>query len=142
MIAVAATSTLSTATLRIASEDDVVNVRRKVKSIAQERKFDGFATAAITTATSELTRNALVHGGGGIAIVEEVSDGMRVGIRVQFRDEGPGIADIERALRGGYSTARSMGLGLSGSRRLVDEFALDSVPGKGTVVTIVKWKPF
>ena len=120
----------------------MVTVRRKVKVIAQERRFDTFATAAITTATSELTRNVLMHGGGGIAIVEEVSDGMRVGIRVRFQDEGPGIEDVERVLKGGYSTARSMGLGLSGSKRLVDEFAIESAPGKGTTVTIVKWKPF
>jgi serine/threonine-protein kinase RsbT len=140
-IAVSASS-LSREELEIASEDDVVIVRRKVKAIAQARKFDGFATAAITTATSELTRNVLVHGHGGTAIVEEISDGVRIGIRVRFRDDGPGIADIERVLRGGYSTARSMGLGLSGSRRLADEFAIESVVGKGTVVTIVKWKPF
>ncbi len=135
-------SSVSREELRIRGEDDVVVVRRKVKAIAQERRFDTFATAAITTATSELTRNVLTHGGGGIAIVEEVSDGMRVGIRVRFVDEGPGIADVERVLRGGYSTARSMGLGLSGSRRLVDEFAIESATGKGTTVTIVKWRPF
>ena len=142
MSAAVSMSSVSHEELRIRGEDDVVTVRRKVKAIAQERRFDTFATAAITTATSELTRNVLTHGGGGIAIVEEVSDGMRVGIRVRFVDEGAGIADVERVLRGGYSTARSMGLGLSGSRRLVDEFAIESAPGKGTTVTIVKWRPF
>jgi serine/threonine-protein kinase RsbT len=142
MSAAVSTSSVSREELRIRSEDDVVTVRRKVKSIAMERRFDTFATAAITTATSELTRNVLMHGGGGVAIVEEVSDGTRVGIRVRFHDEGPGIEDVERVLKGGYSTARSMGLGLSGSKRLVDEFAIESAPGKGTTVTIVKWKPF
>lgn len=142
MSAALSMSSVSREELCIRGDDDVVTVRRKVKAIAQERRFDTFATAAITTATSELTRNVLTHGGGGIAIVEELSDGMRVGIRVRFLDEGPGIADVERALRGGYSTARSMGLGLSGSRRLVDEFAIESVPDKGTTVTIVKWRPF
>lgn len=136
------TSTVSLQDLSIASEDDVVSVRRKVRAIAQERHFDAFATAAITTASSELTRNVLMHGGGGVAIVEEVSDGVRVGIRIRFRDDGPGIADIERVLQGGYSTAKSMGLGLSGSRRLVDELSIESVSGKGTMVTVVKWKPF
>lgn len=133
---------LSSHVMRIASEDDVVAVRRKVKAIAQERRLDTFATAALSTATSELTRNAWTHGGGGEAIIEEITDGSRFGIRIQFRDEGPGIADVERVLKGGYSTARSMGLGLSGSRRLVDDFAIESTLGKGTKVTIVKWKPF
>lgn len=133
---------LSREVMRIAREDDVVNVRRKVRAIAHARGFDSFASAAVTTATSELTRNAWVHGGGGEAIVEEVSDGGRIGIRVEFRDTGPGIADVGRVLAGGYSTARSMGLGVSGSRRLVDEFSIESSPGKGTVVVFVKWKLF
>jgi serine/threonine-protein kinase RsbT len=137
-----AVDVLSREELQIASEDDVVVVRRRVKTLAQERKFDTFSTAAVTTATSELTRNVWMHGGGGIALIEAVSDGARTGLRVRFVDEGPGIADIPRVLRGGYSTARSMGLGLSGSRRLVDEFGLESTVGKGTIVTILKWKPF
>ena len=135
-------ATLSRHEIRIDREDDVLVVRRKVKTIAQERKFDTFASAAITTATSELTRNAWVHGGGGVAIVEEITEGTRVGIRITFQDNGPGIEDMERALRGGYSTARSMGLGLSGSRRLVDEFEIESEAGKGTTVRIAKWKRF
>ena len=136
------TDVLTREELGIASEGDVIVVRRRVKGLAQERKFDTFATAAITTATSELTRNVWMHGKGGTAIIEEVTDGVRIGLRIQFRDQGPGIADVERVLRGGYSTARSMGLGLSGSRRLVDEFMLESQVGKGTIVTIMKWKPF
>ena len=128
--------------LKIDCEDDVVIVRRKVKSIAQERRFDTFAVAAVTTATSELTRNAWTHGGGGVAIVDVVTDGSRIGIQVQFRDEGPGIADLARVFQGGYSTAQSLGLGLSGSRRLVDEFSIDSDVDRGTTITITKWKPF
>ena len=123
-------------------EDDIITVRRRVRDIAQMRKFDSFATAAITTATSELARNALIHGGKGMARIEEVSEGFRVGLRIVFEDSGPGIADIPRALAGGYTTARSMGLGLSGSRRLVDDFALESAPGVGTKVTVTKWKRF
>ena len=111
--------------LRIDREDDIITVRRRVRDIVELRKFDSFATAAITTAASELARNALTHGGGGAATIEEVSDGYRTGIRILFEDQGPGIADIPRALAGGYTTARSMGLGLSGSRRLVDEFELE-----------------
>jgi serine/threonine-protein kinase RsbT len=84
-----------------------------------------------------------VHGGGGDAIIEQIrGDDGRIGMRVAFRDHGPGIADVERVLRGGYSTARSMGLGLSGSRRLVDELVIESQVGHGTTVTFVKWKPF
>jgi serine/threonine-protein kinase RsbT len=132
--------TLSRTELPIAVEDDVILVRRKVRALAQARGFDTFATAALTTATSELTRNVWVHARKGVAVVEELAGDHRVGIRVTFRDEGPGIADVERVMVGGYSTARSMGLGLSGSRRLVDEFRLDTAVGRGTTVEIVKWK--
>jgi serine/threonine-protein kinase RsbT len=128
--------------LQISNEDDVVVVRRRVKTLAQEQRFDTFAVAAVTTATSELTRNAWTHGGGGVAVVDVVSDGARIGLQIQFRDEGPGIADLARVFAGGYSTARSLGLGLSGSRRLVDEFAIASEVGRGTTITITKWKPF
>jgi serine/threonine-protein kinase RsbT len=127
--------------MKIASEDDVALVRRAVRALAEAHRFDVFASAAITTATSELTRNVWVHARGGVALIEEVLDDQRVGIRVTFRDEGPGIDDVDRVLAGGYSTAKSMGLGLSGSRRLVDEFRLDSTPGRGTCIEIVKWQP-
>jgi len=124
----------------ILTEDDVILVRRAVRDLAQGHGFDVFASAALTTAASELTRNVWVHAGKGVAIVEEVASGERRGVRITFRDEGPGIADIARVMAGGYSTARSMGLGLSGSRRLVDEFDLQSTVGQGTKVEIVKWK--
>jgi serine/threonine-protein kinase RsbT len=120
-------------------EDDVVLVRRKVRAIAMERGFDSFAAAAITTATSELTRNVWVHAKRGCAVIEELLDGDRCGIRITFKDEGPGIPDVPRVLAGGYSTAKSMGLGLSGSRRLADDFSIDSALGRGTVVTVAKW---
>ncbi|CAN5918127.1 serine/threonine-protein kinase RsbT [soil metagenome] len=128
--------------MRIECEDDIIAVRRRVRDIAETRKFDSFATAAITTATSELARNALVHGGKGLAKILEMTDGHRLGIRIIFEDHGPGIEDIPRVLAGGYTTARSMGLGLSGSKRLVDEFELESTPGTGTKVTVTKWKRF
>jgi serine/threonine-protein kinase RsbT len=124
----------------IASEDDVILVRKAVRALAESHGFDTFATAALTTATSELTRNVWVYARKGQVLIEEVSRGERSGIRVTFRDEGPGIADISRVLAGGYSTARSMGLGVSGSKRLVDAFDLQSEPGRGTTVEIVKWK--
>ena len=133
---------LATHVLRLDREDDIVVVRRRVRDIAELRKFDSFATAAITTATSELARNVIVHGGTGTATIDEVSDGSRVGIRVRFEDQGPGIGDLDRVMRGGYSTAKSMGLGLSGSKRLVDEFSIETAPGAGTRVTVLKWKRF
>ena len=133
---------LSTCLLPIDREDDVVVVRRKVRAIAQARGFNTFACAAVTTAVSELARNVWVHARRGQATIEEIAEGDRIGLRVQFRDEGPGIADVDRVLAGGYSTVRSMGLGLSGSRRLVDDFALETIVGKGTVITVVKWKPY
>jgi serine/threonine-protein kinase RsbT len=129
-------------TMKLDCEDDIIAVRRRVREIAELRKFDTFAVAAITTATSELARNAIVHAGRGSACIEEVSDGVITGIRIVFEDTGPGIPDVPRVLAGGFSTARSMGLGLSGSRRLVDEFALESSVGKGTKVTVLKWKRF
>ncbi|HTQ45675.1 MAG TPA: ATP-binding protein [Polyangiaceae bacterium] len=126
----------------VQSEDDVILVRRAVKALAEQTGFDTFASAALTTAASELTRNIWVHAKGGVAIIEAVENGERMGVRVTFRDEGPGIADVQRVLAGGYSTARSMGLGLSGSKRLVDDFALQSTVGTGTTVEIVKWKSY
>lgn len=133
---------LSSQEMRLAVEDDIILARRRVREIAESRRFDAFATAAITTAASELARNVLVHAGGGVATIEEVQNGTRIGIRLCFQDEGPGIPDVQRVLAGGFSTARSMGLGLSGSRRLVDNFELSSEVGKGTTVTVVKWKRF
>jgi serine/threonine-protein kinase RsbT len=129
-------------TMPIRTEDDVLVLRKRVREIAAQRKFDNFAIAAITTATSELARNVLVHGRGGEAVVEEITAGPRAGIRIAFIDKGPGIPDMDRVLVGGYSTARSMGLGLSGSKRLVDEFELQSKVGHGTRVTVTKWKRF
>lgn len=128
--------------MKITTEDDVLVLRKRVRELAEQRKFDNFAIAAITTATSELARNVLVHGCGGEALLEEVTLGPRAGIRVTFSDRGPGIPDIDRVLAGGYSTANSMGLGLSGSKRLVDEFQLDSEVGHGTRVMVTKWKRF
>jgi serine/threonine-protein kinase RsbT len=123
----------------IRDEADIATVRRRVREVAQELGFDAFATAAITTAASELARNVWTHARGGEAIVARVRDGARRGVRLEFRDAGPGIPDIPRVMAGGYSTARSLGLGLSGSKRLVDEFIIESTPGQGTRVRVIKW---
>ena len=123
----------------IGREDDIVVVRRTVREMAEKLGFDRFAIAAMTTATSELARNVWMHAGGGIAVLEEIHEGDRTGVRVEMRDQGPGIADVTRALAGGFSSAKSLGLGLSGSKRLVDRFEIESDVGKGTRVAIVKW---
>ena len=132
--------TVSRREMRIDTEDDVILVRRAVRALAQAVGLNAFACAALTTAASELTRNVWVHARRGDAVLEHVVVDGRIGIRVTFRDDGPGITDLERALAGGFSTARSMGLGLSGSRRLVDHFAIETIVGRGTKVEILKWK--
>jgi serine/threonine-protein kinase RsbT len=110
-----------------------------VRELTKAHKFDQFATAALTTAASELSRNVWVHAKGGLARVAVVR-GNRTGLELSFSDRGPGIADINRVLVGGYSTANSLGLGLSGTKRLVDEFHIESELGRGTTVVIRKWK--
>jgi serine/threonine-protein kinase RsbT len=133
---------LSQREMPIDNEDDVVLVRRAVRALAEGRGLDSFATAALTTAVTELSRNVWVHARRGKALIEEVTDGIRSGIQVEFRDEGPGIPDLDWAMAGGNSTASSLGLGLSGTRRLVDEFHIETQVGHGTLVRITKWKRF
>jgi len=133
---------LGTQSLPIVTESDVVMVRRAVRELAETHGFDVFATAAITTATSELSRNVVTHGGGGNATIEEVEAAGKRGLRITFIDQGPGIVDVDRALSGGFSTRRSLGLGLSGSRRLVDDFDLETQSGVGTRIQITKWTRF
>jgi len=133
---------LATQEMKIASEDDVVLVRRAVRSLAERRGFDSFASAALTTAVTELGRNIWIHARHGAAIIEELEDGPRPGVRVEFKDQGPGIPDINWAMAGGNSTASSLGLGLSGTKRLVDDFQIQSEVGRGTSVRITKWKRF
>jgi serine/threonine-protein kinase RsbT len=123
----------------IRTEDDVVRVRQTVRARAIALGFSLVDQTKLITAASELARNALVYGGGGEAALEDVSQGSRKGLRIVFRDEGPGIEDLDLALRDGYTTGSGLGLGLSGARRLVNEFEVDSAPGRGTRVTIVKW---
>lgn len=123
----------------IRSDADVVRVRQVARATALEAKLSIVDQTKLVTAVSELARNTLIHGGGGFAEIELVNDGARSGVRAQFSDNGPGIADIEHALAGGNSTGGGLGLGLSGSRRLVDVFDLDTAPGRGTRVLVVKW---
>lgn len=123
----------------IAADEDVVRVRQLVRSCAQRVKLSLVDQTKLVTAASELARNTLIYGGGGKATVEVVADGVRSGIRASFHDDGPGIPDTTLALADGWSSGKGLGLGLSGSRRLVDDFALDTEVGRGTDITIVKW---
>ncbi len=124
------------------TDEDVVRLRKLVRDEMVALKFTLIEQTKMITAASELARNVLRYGGGGRAELGQVArNGVR-GVSVSFIDEGPGIADIELALTDGYTSGGGMGLGLSGAKRLADEFYLDSEPGKGTTVTITKWKPF
>ena len=127
-------------TLQATTEADLVTVRGFVKALAQQIGLGLVDQTKLVTATSELTRNLVMHGGGGTVTVEIVNKAGTAGIHVDFDDHGPGIADIELAMHDGHSTAKSLGLGLPGARRLVNEFEITSTVGKGTHVSIVKWK--
>jgi serine/threonine-protein kinase RsbT len=126
--------------LAIRSGDDVVRVRQQVRASAARSGLSLVDQTKLITAASELARNALVYGGGGTARIEAVVSAQgRNGIRISFADDGPGIPDVDLALTDGWSSGQGLGLGLSGARRLVDEFELDSKPGQGTSVTVTKW---
>lgn len=127
-------------TMPVRKADDVVLVRQAVRSWAVSQGLGLVDQTKIVTAASELARNTLDYGGGGTLRLEALQDGARRGLRLTFEDQGPGIADIALALRDGYTTGNGMGLGLSGSRRLVNDFDLWSEPGKGTRIVIARWK--
>ncbi|HEY9602070.1 MAG TPA: anti-sigma regulatory factor [Allocoleopsis sp.] len=131
---------LQAETMSIQSSADVVLVRQSVRQFAVKQGFSLVDQTKIVTAASELARNTLDYGGGGTVKLEALQDGMRRGLRLTFEDEGPGIPDIELALKDGYTTGSGLGMGLSGTKRLVNEFSIVSHVGKGTCVTITKWK--
>lgn len=124
----------------IVKEQDVVPLRNRVKEYGVRVGMSILNQTKLITATSELVRNLLKYGGGGKVIIESVSNGRENGVRVTFIDNGPGIADISLAMKDGYSTGKSLGLGLPGTKRLVNEFDIKSELGNGTTVTITKWK--
>jgi serine/threonine-protein kinase RsbT len=127
-------------THEIRTSQDVVTVRQEVRRCAVDLGFNLVDQTKIVTATSELARNTLDYGGGGVATVETVQNGSRPGLRITFEDEGPGIADLAQALRDGFTTGGGMGLGLGGAKRLSNEFDIESQPGRGTRVSILRWK--
>jgi serine/threonine-protein kinase RsbT len=128
--------------LPLKSGEDVVRLRQAVRERAVSAGFSLVDQPTVVTAASELGRNTIQHGGGGRVVISIVANGARRGIRLEFLDDGPGIGDIKLALTDGYTTGGGLGLGLSGARRLSDEFDIASEPGKGTRVSIVRWKPF
>lgn len=130
---------ISAQTVQITSDQDVVRVRQAARALAIQASLSLVDQTKVVTAASELARNTLIYGGGGDAVLELLTDGARKALRIRFSDDGPGIADISLALTDGYTTGGGLGLGLSGTRRLVDEFDIDSAVGKGTRVTITKW---
>jgi serine/threonine-protein kinase RsbT len=122
------------------SSSDVVMARQKVRQWAVDLKFSLVDQTKLVTAASELARNALDHGRGGSMTMESISNGSKSGLHLVFEDQGPGIPDIEQALKDGFTSANGMGLGLGGSKRLVNEFSIESEVGKGTRVSVIRWK--
>lgn len=126
--------------LPILSSEDVVRVRQAVRTAALEIGLSLVDQTKIVTAASEIARNTLDYGGGGEVTVEVIHDPPRRGVRMLFSDNGPGIADLQQAMTDGFTSGGGLGLGLSGAKRLVNEFSIDSAPGAGTRITLTRWK--
>lgn len=127
-------------TFPLLTEQDVVRTRQLARSWAVAIGFSLVEQTKIVTAASELARNAIEYGGGGTLRMRWFSNSVRHGLRMDFVDKGPGIPDIEKALKDGFSTGDGLGLGLSGARRLMSEFEIESAPGNGTRVSVTRWK--
>jgi serine/threonine-protein kinase RsbT len=127
-------------TMAVRTSDDVVRVRQAVRARAVEAGFGIVDQTKLVTAASEIARNTVDYGGGGTLRIEIVREGTRRGVQLTFSDNGPGIADIPVAMTDGYTTGGGLGLGLSGAKRLSNEFSIESSPGKGTTVTLARWK--
>lgn len=134
------TTTLNKQDFQIIREQDVVPFRNQVKDVAVKVGMGILNQTKLITAASEIVRNLLKYGGGGTVEIETVTNGRDNGVRLIFSDKGPGIKDIALAMKDGYSTGKSLGLGLPGTKRLVNEFNIESTVGVGTTVTILKWK--
>jgi serine/threonine-protein kinase RsbT len=126
--------------MSVASSDDVVRVRQAVRTNALKVGFSLVDQTKIITAASEIARNTVDYGGGGTLLIELLREGPRRGLKLTFSDQGPGIADLDRAMTDGYTTGNGLGLGLSGAKRLCNEFAVKSTPGSGTIVTLARWR--
>ncbi|HLK66844.1 MAG TPA: anti-sigma regulatory factor [Bryobacteraceae bacterium] len=126
--------------LRLSSAEDVVLIRQAVRQWSADLGFSLVDQTKLVTAASELARNAVIYGGGGEARIRTLARNGRLGIQVTFQDNGPGIADIEQAMKDGFTTGSGLGLGLGGAKRLTQEFEIESNPGEGTRVTFVRWR--
>jgi serine/threonine-protein kinase RsbT len=124
----------------VRNEQDIVVSRQTVRKLTQELKFSIVDQTKMITAASELSRNTVVYGGGGEMRWEILSDGLRNGLRLHFEDKGPGIPDMEKAMTDGWTSGGGLGMGLTGSKRLVNEFEVRTAVGEGTCVTITRWK--
>ena len=133
-------STLSTGKVSLNSDHEIVIARQAVRQLTQQLSFSLVDQTKMVTAASELARNAVIHGGGGTLTWEVVAHGGRSGLRLTFLDHGPGITNLELALTDGWSSGTGLGMGLTGARRLVNEFDIDSKLGVGTRVTVTRWK--
>jgi serine/threonine-protein kinase RsbT len=131
---------IKTEVVPVRSEHDIVLARQSVRRVAQDIGFGIVDQTKIVTAASELARNTVVYGHGGEMRWETLQDGNRKGLRLHFVDQGPGIKDVAQALTDGWTSGSGLGLGLSGAKRLVNEFEIDTAPGRGTRVTITRWK--
>lgn len=131
---------LNSETFRLRDSDDVVVVRQAARRLAVALGFGIVDQTKIVTASSELARNTVDYGGGGMAVIDSIRNDRKTGMRIIFEDQGPGIPDIELALKDGYSSGNGMGLGLGGAKRLSHEFEISSTPGTGTRIAIVRWK--
>lgn len=127
-------------TLMVRASDDIIRARQLVRDCAAAQGLSLVDQTKLVTAASELARNMLVHGGGGTMGLEAVTNNGRRGVKATFTDQGPGIPDIDQAMKDGFTTGGGLGMGLGGSKRLVNEFDIQSEPSKGTKVTIVRWK--
>ena len=126
--------------LQVRSETDVVLVRQAVRTWSVLQGFTLVEQTKMVTAASEIARNTVTYGGGGVLRMEALDEGARKGLRLIFEDQGPGIADVGLALKDGFTSGNGLGMGLGGARRLVNEFSLESAPGKGTRVTLIRWR--
>jgi serine/threonine-protein kinase RsbT len=131
---------MSKESMQIVKEQDVILFRNRVKEFATKIGMSILNQTKLITAASELVRNMLKYASGGVVILEIVSKDRTTGVKLTFTDKGPGIADIKLAMQDGYSTGKSLGVGLPGAKRLVNEFDIKSEVGKGTTVTIIRWK--
>jgi serine/threonine-protein kinase RsbT len=133
-------STSANDVLPLRNEHDIVLARQQVRRLTQELGFSLVDQTKMVTAASELARNALIYGNGGVLRSETLTDGVRRGLRLHFIDEGPGIPDLTQAMTDGWTSGKGLGLGLSGARRLVNEFDIETAVGRGTRVTVTRWK--